>query len=151
MDVACEFATVDVWDVLGTRRVNITSHIDKWHLDEKGVRALFHGRNKEQGEMLFDTHHPDIEILHQNGVHARPLDPSNFADWTDHHDYTFVNFYAPWCIWCQRLEPIWEAFAETIEGTPGVSITKVDCVANSKLCMEQRIQAFPTLRLFKKN
>jgi len=60
-----------------------------------------------------------------------------------------------WCIWCQRLEPTWEAFAEEIEGlehTPEeiqVEIAKVDCVANRNLCSDQRIMAFPTLRLFK--
>jgi hypothetical protein len=33
--------------------------------------------------------------------------------------------------------------------TAQVSIVKVDCVANKNLCMEQRVQAFPTLRFFK--
>lgn len=50
----------------------------------------------------------------------------------------------------QRLEPVWEAFAERIEAEHlPVSIVKVDCVANQNLCMQQRIQAFPALRLFK--
>ena len=51
----------------------------------------------------------------------------------------------------KRLEPVWEAFAEEAEvddATSGVSIIKVDCVANRMLCMEQRVQAFPTLRWF---
>jgi thioredoxin-like negative regulator of GroEL len=66
------------------------------------------------------------------------------------HHYTFVNFYAPWCIWCQRLEPIWEAFAEEAERSGvQVSVVKVDCVANRDLCMKQKVQAFPLLRLFK--
>lgn len=25
------------------------------------------------------------------------------------------NQYAPWCVWCQRLGPTWEAFAEHVE------------------------------------
>ena len=56
------------------------------------------------------------------------------------------------CIWCQRLEPVWEAFAEETQSdqlTAGVSIVKVDCVANRLLCMSERVQAFPTLRFFK--
>ena len=46
---------------------------------------------------------------------------------------------------------MWEAFAEEAElaeDTSSVSIVKVDCVANRMLCMEQRVQAFPTLRWF---
>lgn len=25
-----------------------------------------------------------------------------------------ANFYAPWCPWCQRLEPTWEAVTEQV-------------------------------------
>ena len=74
----------------------------------------------------------------------------NDIGWIKEHHYTFVNFYAPWCIWCQRLEPVWEAFAEQVESEHlPVSIVKVDCVESSDLCAEQKVQAFPLLRLFR--
>ncbi len=25
-----------------------------------------------------------------------------------------LNFYAPWCPWCQRLEPTWEAVTQEV-------------------------------------
>ena len=25
-----------------------------------------------------------------------------------------MNFYAPWCPWCQRLEPTWEAVTQEL-------------------------------------
>jgi len=34
--------------------------------------------------------------------------------------------YAPWCVWCQRLHPTWEAFAEEVEKQKiAVKIAKV--------------------------
>jgi len=49
------------------------------------------------------------------------------------------------------LEPVWEAFAEKVEHEQlDISIIRVDCVENRMLCMEQHIQAFPTLRVFKR-
>ena len=68
------------------------------------------------------------------------MNQDDMPKWLDNHHYTFVNYYAPWCVWCQRLEPVWEAFAEAIaaEDLP-VSIVKVDCAANAKLCTEQRV------------
>ena len=164
MDLACDYAAIDVYDVLGTNTQNITKNVEKWQLDENGVKRIFSGRNRDQKDINHDTHHPDIETLHANGVHAIPLDESMFDDYTKEHEFVFVNFYAPWCIWCQRLEPTWEAFAEDLERLEGsegalsvlatgekvkVDIVKVDCVANRNLCSVQRIQAFPTLRLFK--
>jgi len=155
MDLSCEFAAIDVYDVLGTNTQNVTKNVEKWQLDEDGVRRVFSGRNREQRDISHDTHHPDIEELHANGVHAIPVDEETFGPFLMEHKFSFVNFYAPWCVWCQRLEPTWEAFAEELErleGTPEelqVDIAKVDCVANRNLCSEQRVMAFPTLRLFK--
>ena len=155
MDLACDYAAVDVYDVLGTNTQNVTKNVEKWQLDENGVKRIFQGRNKEQKEIAHDSHHPDIEELHKNGVHAIPIDEEGFEDFVKEHHFSFVNFYAPWCVWCQRLEPTWEAFAEElekVEGTPEeiqVDVAKVDCVANRNLCARQRVMAFPTLRLFK--
>ena len=45
---------------------------------------------------------------------------------------------------------MWEAFAERMETEQlPVSVVKVDCMANRNLCMEQKVQAFPLLRLFR--
>jgi len=155
MDLSCEYAAIDVYDVLGTNTQNITKNVEKWQLDENGVKRIFNGRNKEQKDIAHDTHHPDIATLHENGVHALALDEETFPAFLAEHKFSFVNFYAPWCIWCQRLEPTWEAFAEELEameGTPEeiqIDVAKVDCVANRNLCSAQRVMAFPTLRLFK--
>lgn len=43
-----------------------------------------------------------------------------------------ANFYAPWCPWCQRLEPTWEAVREEVHAkypdTDGrIHLAKVCC------------------------
>jgi protein disulfide-isomerase-like protein len=150
LDLPCEFATIDVVDVLGSRFDNVTKNINKWQIDSEGVRRNYAGRNREQPDLMHDTHHPDIETLHMDGVHATPIHESEFDQFISQNHYTFVNFYAPWCIWCQRLEPVWEAFAEVAERDRlPVRIVKVDCVENRDLCTKQKIQAFPLLRWFK--
>jgi len=150
MDMPCEFATIDVVDVLGTRYENVSKNVNKWKIDENGLRRSYQGRNVEQRDLDHDVGH-DLDQLLENGVHAVPLDTDGFDHWLKQHQYTMVNFYAPWCVWCQRLEPVWEAFAEKVESEQlPVSVTKVDCVANSNLCSAtHKIQAFPTVRLFK--
>lgn len=149
LDTPCDYAAIDIVDVLGTRNDNVTKNINKWQVDEFGRRANYEGRNREQRQLEHDTHH-DMEVLSANGIHAPIVDAANFDKHLATHKHTFVNFYAPWCVWCQRLEPVWEAFAERVEAdkTP-VSIIRVDCVASRDLCVHHRIQAFPMLRMFK--
>lgn len=61
-----------------------------------------------------------------------------------------MDFFAPWCVWCQRLAPTWEKFAEDVEANNvPITVAKVDCVAEPELCKSQRVMAFPTLRFFK--
>jgi protein disulfide-isomerase-like protein len=148
-DLPCEFATIDVVDILGTRDSNVTKNISKWKVDKDGKRKNYEGKNTQQRDLDHDKHH-DIEQLLSNGVHAVPLNRENFDTWIKEHNYNFVDFYAPWCIWCQRLEPVWEAFAETVENEQlPVSIAKVDCEAERELCAKFKVQAFPTLKVIK--
>ena len=133
LDMPCEFATIDVIDVLGTRNQNVTKNMNKWQVDAKGIRQRYEGRNPEQAEIAHDTHH-DMNQLIANGMHAVPVDEASFDSWLKSHPYTFVDFYAPWCIWCQRLEPVWEAFAERLESQQiPVSVIKVSANPVSSL------------------
>lgn len=156
MALQCDYVAVDVVDVLGTNSMNVTKNVEKWQLDSTGKRMIFQGRNREQKAIKHEDHHPDLEEMHANGVHAPTIDEQDFDSFLGENPYVFVNFYAPWCIWCQRLEPTWEALAEEIvrvteEGvTPlEVEVVKVDCVESRNLCGTQRVQAFPTLRFYK--
>eukprot|EP00981_Chlorochromonas_danica_P000133 scaffold37_cov172-Ochromonas_danica.AAC.22 len=137
LDVPCEYAVIDIVDALGTRHDNVTLNINKWPVDAKGLRRNDESRNTEQP-------------THGNGKRVISLDGSSFDMWLSRHEYTFVNFYTPWCIWCQRLLPVWEAFAEKVEADHlPVSIVSVDCVANRELCLQHKVQAFPILKLYK--
>ncbi len=148
-DLHCDYLAVDVLDSLGTNRQNVTKNVEKWQIDETGRRRIFSGRNKEVREVRHEDHEKTLEEMHEDGVHAVVVDKESFDGFLAENDLAFVNFYAPWCIWCQRLHPTWEAFAEKVqEEEMPVGVGQVDCVANSELCGQQKIAAFPTLRWF---
>jgi len=146
----CDYVSVDVWDVLGTNKQNVTKNVEKWQVDEKGNRRSFSGRNREARELKYEDHHETLAELHENGVHVAEIDTKeHFDEFLKQHEMTFLNFYAPWCMWCQRLHPTWEKLAELVEGDGmPVGIASVDCVKHIDICREQSIQAFPTLRWY---
>ncbi|CAM9412427.1 unnamed protein product [Ectocarpus sp. 6 AP-2014] len=149
----CDYASVDVLDLLGTNKVNMTQNIVKWHTDENGVKREFHGRNKAQEMVKHDDHHRDLDLAHEDGEHAVPLTSSNFKDFIQGNDNVMVDFFAPWCVWCIKLAPTWEAFAEEVERDASLNgklmVAKVDCVEERELCSTQNLMAFPTIRYFK--
>mmetsp|Transcript_35529 Transcript_35529/g.110033 ORF Transcript_35529/g.110033 Transcript_35529/m.110033 type:complete len:454 (+) Transcript_35529:605-1966(+) len=146
----CDHASVDLWDKIGRNQLNVTANVEKWQLDEDGRRRMYQGRNRRALELEHDAHHPPLHELHENGVHVD--DVAGQPGWDQHvaaHEATFVEFFAPWCVFCQRLAPTWEALAEELErrGAP-VSVASVDCVAWPDFCHDMRVQAFPTLRFY---
>eukprot|EP00584_Thalassiosira_punctigera_P010443 CAMPEP_0172528040 /NCGR_PEP_ID=MMETSP1067-20121228/2556_1 /TAXON_ID=265564 ORGANISM="Thalassiosira punctigera, Strain Tpunct2005C2" /NCGR_SAMPLE_ID=MMETSP1067 /ASSEMBLY_ACC=CAM_ASM_000444 /LENGTH=499 /DNA_ID=CAMNT_0013311893 /DNA_START=190 /DNA_END=1689 /DNA_ORIENTATION=+ len=150
MDLHCDYVSVDVWDTLGTNRQNVTKNIEKWQLDEDGQRRIFSGRNREQREVKHEEHEETLEELHEDGEQAVELTPDNFKGFLDNNEMAFIDMYAPWCIWCQRLHPTWEKFAEEVHkvGMP-IGVGKVNCVIHAQLCKDERVMAFPTLRWYK--
>jgi hypothetical protein len=66
LDMPCEYAVIDVVDVLGTRSDNVTVNVNKWQVDEKGIRRGYEGRNPLQLDILHDNH-LDLKMLHDNG------------------------------------------------------------------------------------
>lgn len=173
MDLRCEFTVVDVVSVLGTE-LNVSSNINKWHVDGSGVRRLFHGRNKEQHDIaLHDEGVTEtIDELLMDGEEAISLDKTTFDFALNEQQFLFVDFYASWCSHCRQLAPTWEVlaevmndvaesiveerdheysdeeYAEAVKVELPVMIAKVDCVQHKDLCHSQQIMAYPTLRLF---
>ena len=146
----CDYVSVDVWDVLGTNKQNVTKNIEKWQVNESGNRVSFSGRNREMRELQYETHVESLEELHANGVHVTNIESKqHFEEFLKQHEMAFVNFFAPWCMWCQRLHPTWEKFAEVVdEEEMPVGVASIDCVAHVDICRDQVIQAFPTLRWY---
>jgi len=139
-----------VWDKLGTDRQNVTKDVFKWNLDSNGEIKKFHGRNREEHEIQHEQHHESIhQHLAETEAHAVALSSENMKDFLNRYQNTIVDYYAPWCIWCQRLSPTWELFARKVrEEEINLGVGKVDCVAHAQLCTDERILAFPTLRWY---
>jgi thioredoxin 1 len=58
-----------------------------------------------------------------------------------------VDFWAPWCVPCRRIAPLLEQFAA--ENAEAVKVVKVNTDENMNLATNYRIDAIPTLILFK--
>ena len=62
---------------------------------------------------------------------------------------TFVEFYAPWCPYCKRLEPIWAQLATDLSKTKSdVQIARLNADTYVDFMPRYDVQGFPTLVLF---
>lgn len=56
-----------------------------------------------------------------------------------------VDFWAPWCVWCKKLAPIYDALATTMDG---LTFVKVNVDDERNLAQEYGISSLPTLKFF---
>ena len=57
-----------------------------------------------------------------------------------------VEFYAPWCGHCKKLEPEWNEAATKLKGL--VKLGKVDATVETALAQRFGIQGYPTIKVF---
>lgn len=68
-----------------------------------------------------------------------------------------VKFFAPWCGHCMKMAPTWEKLMNDInKQTPeefsklgkSPKLIKIDCTILQKVCQEENIKGYPTLRFY---
>ncbi|XP_038686776.1 protein disulfide isomerase-like 5-4 isoform X2 [Tripterygium wilfordii] len=150
--LSCEFATVDVSDVLGTNRLNITKTVRKFSIDSNLMPT---GAEFHSGPVSHAIKHGD-EVGEESDEGSVKLNAHSFDKLTHQYPILVVNFYAPWCYWSNRLKPSWEKAAKIVrerydpEIDGRIIMGKVDCTQEADLCKSNHIQGYPSIRIFRK-
>ncbi|XP_035659464.1 protein disulfide-isomerase A6-like isoform X2 [Branchiostoma floridae] len=75
------------------------------------------------------------------------LTDSNFEDQVlNSDDLWLVEFFAPWCGHCKRLEPEWASAATELKGK--VKLGALDATVHTVMASRYQIQGFPTIKVF---
>ncbi|OQS05451.1 disulfide-isomerase [Thraustotheca clavata] len=89
-------------------------------------------------------------FLSQVDGNVHVLTEKNFKNLVlDSPDYWLVEFYAPWCGHCKKLEPEWKKAASKLKTT--AKLGAVDCTVHQNLAQQFGIQGYPTIKEFGKN
>ncbi|KAL3639938.1 Protein disulfide-isomerase 5-4 [Castilleja foliolosa] len=150
--LSCEFASIDVSDVLGTNRLNITKTVRKYSIDPNLNPT---GSEFQSGHHAKPIKH-DEDNDEEYGEGSVVLTGNNFDRISHQHSILVVNFFAPWCYWSNRLKPSWEKAAKIIrerydpEIDGRIIMGKVDCTLEVDLCRSNHIQGYPSIRIFRK-
>ncbi|CAD8082157.1 unnamed protein product [Paramecium sonneborni] len=94
-------------------------------------------------------HHLNHQVMFKKERDVVVLNIYNFDAALMRFEVLLVDFYAPWCPHCQRLEPEFAEAAETLqEKRSKITLAKVDCTQESVLCTKFEVRGYPTLRIF---
>ncbi|XP_018409403.1 PREDICTED: protein disulfide-isomerase TMX3 isoform X2 [Nanorana parkeri] len=87
-------------------------------------------------------------LLAPTSAFVEDLD-ENFRE-TRQDDIWLVDFYAPWCGHCKKLEPVWNDVGIEMRssGSP-VRVGKMDATVHSSIASEFGVRGFPTIKLLK--
>ncbi|RXH82950.1 hypothetical protein DVH24_003448 [Malus domestica] len=134
----CEFASLDVSDVLGTNRLNVTKTIRKFPIgtDLRPTGSEFHS-----GPVLHNIKQGDGDEYSGDG--SISLTAQNFVKFTHHPEFEVYNSYLTF-----SRAPMVNRYDPEIDGR--ILMAKVDCTEEGDLCRRNEIHGYPSLRIFRK-
>lgn len=155
--VPCHHASVDFSDHMGQRFTNITRHVRHFRLaaskDTNELERLDEIVIEDKPEGIASWGAVDRST--HDGVHySTPLTTKNFFEFMAKYELVLVNYYAPWCPFCQQLNPEWERAAAQLQDHPEyaerVVMASVDCTDEDAvyLCRRAHIRAFPSMLIY---
>jgi len=165
LDISCDHVTVGMWDAFGTDRMNVTKNVQKQRIDHKGDLKGHAYTEDELSELEFsDKTYTNEELAELDADWSSSSDQfkhDSFQAVVDAHFFTIVNFYADWCPHCRHFAPQWAEFEKGLNaGTQevldadnvkaNVRAVKINCVDFEETCQQQRVQSFPSIRLYRR-
>lgn len=89
---------------------------------------------------------PNVPPHYTNHEYIMELTPSTFDDFVFGSNYsTIVEFYAPWCGYCQQLAPEFSKAAKKSGNFAQFAAVNCDDEKNKQFCAAQNVKGFPTL------
>ncbi|EAR90043.4 thioredoxin (macronuclear) [Tetrahymena thermophila SB210] len=86
-------------------------------------------------------------------VKATSLNPELFDQLVGKDNHYFVEFFTPWCGYCQQMAGEWNKlfshYEETQETRKDVKIAKINCDDHQRLCIANDVRQYPTVLLYK--
>jgi len=93
-----------------------------------------------KSEEIPEKQEGDVHVLVGKSFHQIVMDPTKDV---------LVEFYAPWCGHCKKLEPIYNELAQKVKSNSNLVIAKMDATLNE--VEEVSIQGFPTIKFWAAN
>ncbi|KAG7891304.1 hypothetical protein KL908_004057 [Ogataea polymorpha] len=88
--------------------------------------------------------------FYDNSKNIYELTPKSFDDVIYKTNHTsVVEFYAPWCGYCQQFKSHYIKAAQASSDVAQYAAVNCDLPENKKLCNEYRIEGFPTILVFR--
>lgn len=170
LNVPCAYTSVDLVDHTDQKIYNITRHIRHFRIrgtrrEKSQLNAPAKGIDIQRMQEIYMVHEKDYGIPLWGGIqrqkkaavgihYSNQLNQETFDDFLIKYELVLVNFYAPWCPFCQHLNPEWERAAAELQNHPEynekVAMASVDCTNPNPnhLCYRAGIQAYPSMLIY---